>query len=103
MHFLGWFPARNQRSVDHPCAQVRVLLPLFNYTLCPNWNSFDLPDDVFQPGETRPTRPKKKIIKKTEATAQKRNIDSLEVSLRHKAVRILDYQGSLGHTICRRL
>jgi poly(A) polymerase len=44
------------------------------------WTSFDLPDDVFQPGETRPTRPKKKIIKKAEAGAQKRSIDSLDVS-----------------------
>jgi poly(A) polymerase len=42
--------------------------------------SFDLPDDVFQPGETRPTRPKKKIIKKHEAGAQKRSIESLDVS-----------------------
>ncbi|GFF59171.1 poly(A) polymerase pla1 [Aspergillus udagawae] len=40
--------------------------------------NFDLPDDVFQPGETRPTRPKKKIIKKAEAGAQKRSIDSLD-------------------------
>jgi len=43
-----------------------------------------LPDDVFEPGDIRPTRPKKKIVKKTEATAQKRNIDSLEVSPRYK-------------------
>ncbi|GAB1217830.1 hypothetical protein ATERTT37_007073 [Aspergillus terreus] len=47
--------------------------------------NFDLPDDVFQPGETRPTRPKKKVIKKTEATAQKRGIESLDVSARKKA------------------
>ncbi|KAL5362115.1 Poly(A) polymerase central domain-containing protein [Aspergillus floccosus] len=47
--------------------------------------NFDLPDDVFQPGETRPTRPKKKVIKKTEATAQKRSIESLDVSARKKA------------------
>ncbi|KAF4152712.1 hypothetical protein CNMCM6069_001770 [Aspergillus lentulus] len=40
--------------------------------------NFDLPDDVFQPGETRPTRPKKKIIKKHEAGAQKRSIESLD-------------------------
>ncbi|GIJ83497.1 hypothetical protein Asppvi_002320 [Aspergillus pseudoviridinutans] len=40
--------------------------------------NFDLPDDVFQPGETRPTRPKKKIVKKAEAGAQKRSIDSLD-------------------------
>ncbi|GES62343.1 poly(A) polymerase Pap [Aspergillus terreus] len=47
--------------------------------------NFDLPDDVFLPGETRPTRPKKKVIKKTEATAQKRGIESLDVSARKKA------------------
>lgn len=40
--------------------------------------NFDLPDDVFESGDTRPTRPKKRVIKKTEATTQKRNIDSLE-------------------------
>ncbi|KAH1618793.1 hypothetical protein KXX21_008797 [Aspergillus fumigatus] len=40
--------------------------------------NFDLPDDVFQPGETRPMRPKKKIIKKPEAGAQKRSIESLD-------------------------
>lgn len=53
---------------------VVVLLPL---TV---GSSFDLPDDVFEPGETRPTRPKKKIIKKAEPTAQKRPIDALDVS-----------------------
>ena len=26
--------------------------------------SYDLPDDVFDPGETKPTRPKKKVITK---------------------------------------
>ncbi|RAL05208.1 polynucleotide adenylyltransferase [Aspergillus ibericus CBS 121593] len=41
--------------------------------------NFDLPDDVFQPGETRPTRPKRKIIKKAE-TGQKRGIESLDDS-----------------------
>ncbi|RHZ47108.1 polynucleotide adenylyltransferase [Aspergillus thermomutatus] len=40
--------------------------------------NFDLPEDVFQPGEARPTRPKKKVIKKPEAGAQKRGIDSLD-------------------------
>ncbi|KAF7117112.1 hypothetical protein CNMCM5793_005796 [Aspergillus hiratsukae] len=40
--------------------------------------NFDLPDDVFQPGETRPQRPKKKIIKKPEGVAHKRSIDSLD-------------------------
>ncbi|EAW07294.1 polynucleotide adenylyltransferase [Aspergillus clavatus NRRL 1] len=40
--------------------------------------NFDLPDDVFQPGETRPTRPKKKIIRRPEAGAQKRGIESVD-------------------------
>ncbi|PLB48137.1 poly(A) polymerase Pap [Aspergillus steynii IBT 23096] len=42
--------------------------------------NFDLPDDVFEPGETRPTRPKKKVVKKSEANAQKRSIEQLDVS-----------------------
>jgi hypothetical protein len=45
-----------------------------------NKSSFDLPDDVFQPGETRPVRPKKKVVKKTEGSSQKRSIDALDVS-----------------------
>ncbi|OOF95480.1 hypothetical protein ASPCADRAFT_207961 [Aspergillus carbonarius ITEM 5010] len=45
--------------------------------------NFDLPDDVFQSGETRPTRPKKKIVKKAEV-GQKRGIESLDVSARKK-------------------
>ncbi|PGG98004.1 poly(A) polymerase [Blastomyces parvus] len=40
--------------------------------------NYDLPEDVFQPGEVRPSRPKKKVVKKSEATAQKRNIHALE-------------------------
>ena len=51
--------------------------------------SFDLPEDVFQPGETRPQRPKKKIIKKAGAGGQKRGIESLDVSA-NKKVRV-DY------------
>lgn len=42
--------------------------------------SFDLPDDVFEPGETKPTRPKKKVVKKNDLTAAKRAIDALDVS-----------------------
>ncbi|EFE43707.1 hypothetical protein TRV_01516 [Trichophyton verrucosum HKI 0517] len=43
--------------------------------------NYDLPDDVFQPGEVRPTRPKKKVVKKVEQTvSQKRNIDAVDVS-----------------------
>ncbi|EGE08939.1 Poly(A) polymerase PAPalpha [Trichophyton equinum CBS 127.97] len=41
--------------------------------------NYDLPDDVFQPGEVRPTRPKKKVVKKVEQTvSQKRNIDAVD-------------------------
>lgn len=45
--------------------------------------SFDLPEDVFQPGETRPVRPKKKVVKKSDVTGQgqKRRIDQLDVSV----------------------
>ncbi|KJK62861.1 PAP1 like protein [Aspergillus parasiticus SU-1] len=51
--------------------------------------NFDLPEDVFQPGETRPQRPKKKIIKKSGAGGQKRGIESLDVSA-YKKIRV-DY------------
>ncbi|OJD18508.1 hypothetical protein AJ78_01497 [Emergomyces pasteurianus Ep9510] len=40
--------------------------------------NYDLPEDVFQPGEVRPSRPKKKVLKKTEPTAQKRGIQALD-------------------------
>ncbi|KAI7971322.1 hypothetical protein EIK77_007376, partial [Talaromyces pinophilus] len=41
--------------------------------------SFDLPDDVFEPGEARPVRPKKKVAKPTTAAApQKRSIDAVD-------------------------
>ncbi|KAL1953534.1 hypothetical protein VTO42DRAFT_2632 [Malbranchea cinnamomea] len=40
--------------------------------------NYDLPDDVFQPGETKPTRPKKKVTKKVASTAQKRSIDAVD-------------------------
>ncbi|KAJ5359218.1 Poly(A) polymerase pla1 [Penicillium cataractarum] len=42
--------------------------------------NFDLPDDVFQPGETRPSRPKKKVIRKTESTRQKRRLGEMHDS-----------------------
>ncbi|QSS65223.1 poly(A) polymerase Pap [Histoplasma capsulatum] len=40
--------------------------------------NYDLPEDVFQPGEVRPSRPKKKVVKKSEPTVQKRNIHALD-------------------------
>jgi poly(A) polymerase len=63
------------------------LVALFTLTV----SSFELPDDVFQPGEVRPSRPvktKKKVVKKSaEAAGQKRNISELDVSQRKKARR----------------
>ena len=44
--------------------------------------SYDLPADVFEPGEVKPTRPKK-MVKKTESSVKKRSFETseLEVSL----------------------
>lgn len=39
-------------------------------------SSYDLPDDVFGPGEVKPTRPKKKTANK------KRNVDASGVEVR---------------------
>ncbi|KAJ5312075.1 hypothetical protein N7508_002905 [Penicillium antarcticum] len=43
--------------------------------------NFDLPDDVFEPGEVKPVRPKKKVVKRTETAGQKRNISQLDDNL----------------------
>ncbi|WEW54776.1 polynucleotide adenylyltransferase [Emydomyces testavorans] len=40
--------------------------------------NYDLPEDVFPPGEVRPVRPRKKVIKKVEPTVQKRSIDAVD-------------------------
>lgn len=45
-----------------------------------DYSSFDLPDDVFQPGEARPSRPKKKVVKKADPAGKKRRLDELDVS-----------------------
>lgn len=52
------------------------------FTISSVWNSYDLPADVFEPGEIRPTRPKK-LVKKTESSVKKRSFETsqLEVSL----------------------
>ena len=42
--------------------------------------SYDLPDDVFQAGEQKPSRPKKKVTKRVVSAAQKRPIDAVDVS-----------------------
>lgn len=47
-------------------------------------SSFDLPDDVFKPGEAKPTKPKKKVLKKETplkdeaAAAKKRKLGASE-------------------------
>ncbi|KAJ9195985.1 hypothetical protein DTO164E3_6523 [Paecilomyces variotii] len=60
------------------CTSWQGYQPGINDLSITHVRNFDLPDDVFEPGETRPTRPKKKIIKKAEPTAQKRPIDALD-------------------------
>ncbi|CAG7983720.1 unnamed protein product [Penicillium salamii] len=47
--------------------------------------NFDLPEDVFEPDETRPSRPKKKVIKRSETAGQKRSIGELDVSLQKRS------------------
>ncbi|KAL3482013.1 Poly(A) polymerase central domain-containing protein [Aspergillus californicus] len=42
--------------------------------------NYDLPEDVFQAGESRPTRPKKKVVKRASAGAQKRSFEYLDGS-----------------------
>ncbi|CAI7599368.1 unnamed protein product [Penicillium glandicola] len=49
--------------------------------------SFDLPDDVFQPGETRASRPKRKVTKRSETAGQKRSIAELDGSTEGAAKR----------------
>ncbi|CAL5866937.1 uncharacterized protein PFLUO_LOCUS1149 [Penicillium psychrofluorescens] len=60
------------------CTSWAGYQPGINELAISHVRSFDLPDDVFQPGETRPPRPKKKMIKKTEAAGQKRSISELD-------------------------
>lgn len=48
--------------------------------------SYDLPDDVFTPGEAKPTRPKKKVSKK-------RDLDAMEVCLRLPSLMDRDLEG----------
>ncbi|KAL2818364.1 Poly(A) polymerase central domain-containing protein [Aspergillus granulosus] len=55
--------------------------------------NYDLPDDLFQTGETRPTRPKKKVIKKVSAGGQKRSFESLNDSSNPAAKRQVTSDG----------
>ncbi|KAL2824098.1 Poly(A) polymerase central domain-containing protein [Aspergillus cavernicola] len=55
--------------------------------------NYDLPEDLFLPGETPPTRPKKKVVKRTSAGAQKRNLESLDNSQNPPAKRQVTSDG----------
>ncbi|RAH73098.1 polynucleotide adenylyltransferase [Aspergillus aculeatinus CBS 121060] len=55
--------------------------------------NFDLPDDVFQPGEKKPLRPKKKVIKKSDTSGHKRSIDSLDDASQSAAKRQVTSNG----------
>ncbi|RAO66350.1 uncharacterized protein BHQ10_002362 [Talaromyces amestolkiae] len=60
--------------------------------------SFDLPDDVFEPGEARPIRPKKKVAKPTTAAAPpKRSIDAVDGTIHPEAKRQVSANG-FNHT-----
>lgn len=84
VHIVAWVPARGHGPSCHPRSQVRhqiLQVASLSLTTC----SFDLPEDVFQPGETRPQRPKKKAVKRTETAGQKRRIGELDVSVQKRA------------------
>ena len=55
-------------------SKVLSLPKLCHWTTDLGHASYDLPDDVFAPGESKPTRPKKKVGKK-------RDLDAMEVRL----------------------
>lgn len=60
-------PYSKVRETLHSSSKICVIRPLI-------WamSSYDLPDDVFLPGEIKPTRPKKK-------TSKKRDLDTMDV------------------------
>jgi poly(A) polymerase len=77
----GFQQGINELSITH--VRKYVYPNLFPYLthLQSNTTSFDLPDDVFRPEETKPTRPKKKVAKKpSAAVTHKRSIDAVDVS-----------------------
>lgn len=56
------------------------------YIVNQNHLSYNLPDDVFAPGEIKPSRPRKKsITKKTDPSAKKRRLESSGVEVCHPA------------------
>ncbi|EER26783.1 poly(A) polymerase pla1, putative [Coccidioides posadasii C735 delta SOWgp] len=60
------------------CTSWAQYQPGINDLTITHVRNYDLPEDVFHPGETRPVRPKKKVIKKVEPTTTKRPIDAVD-------------------------
>jgi poly(A) polymerase len=58
------------------------------------FTSYDLPDDIFEPGEVKPSKPKKKAVKKTstgeldQQTAKKRKLEGVETEVRLQDARL---------------
>ncbi|KAL1979970.1 hypothetical protein VTN96DRAFT_4855 [Rasamsonia emersonii] len=80
------------------CTSWQGYQPGINDLTITHVRNFDLPDDVFEPGETRPTRPKKKVIKKPEAAGQKRSIDALDETAQRDAKRQMSSSNGLPDT-----
>lgn len=77
LYSMAELQSRSQLSVHCPYSKVRQKLsssPKFCVIRPLIWAifSYDLPDDVFLPGEIKPTRPKKK-------TSKKRDLDAMDV------------------------
>ncbi|CRG89381.1 poly(A) polymerase [Talaromyces islandicus] len=61
------------------CTSWQGFQPGINDLSITHVRNFDLPDDVFRPEETKPTRPKKKVAKKpSTAVTHKRSIDAVD-------------------------
>ena len=77
LYGMAELQSRSEFSVYCPYSKVRPKAICRFSSLC-HWTtdlghcSYDLPDDVFLPGEAKPTRPKKKASKK-------RDLDAMEV------------------------
>ena len=77
MYRMAGLQSRSEFSVHSPYSKVRPGASCLSQSFC-HWTtdlsrtSYDLPDDVFTPGEIKPTRPKKKAGKK-------RDFDAMEV------------------------
>ena len=86
MHGVAWLFTGCPRPFHYPCPQVCFFFYWEDVAiLILIVSSFDLPDDVFQPGEVRPKKPMKKVVKKNvDIAGQKRNNTELDVSQRKR-------------------